>query len=180
MNALLLFILSVTLLCAPLPDQRSGDKCSLSFEVLNAGFSTHGTIQGEVVANTFDPSSLAESLVVVVAFPSTINTGIALRDKHLQREDYFNTSRYPEIRLTSQSFKKMSRTKFSSRFRIVIKNIEKEVYVPFTFSEGKDKFTFDGSFKINRREFDLGDASLTLADEVIVRFTIEKQPLRGH
>ena len=77
-------------------------QCNFTFEILNAGFATSGTLGGKILENTFDPSSLDKSNVIVVALPSTINTGIEIRDRHLQRDDYFNSARYPEIRLTSE------------------------------------------------------------------------------
>lgn len=149
-------------------------KCTLTFETLNAGFVTTGTIDGKILEETFDPTLLDKSTVIVVAVPSTIKTGIAIRDKHLQRDDYFDTERYPEIRLTSRSFKKVGSNKFQGKFTLCIKDISKEVEVTFAVRHEKGKIRYEGTFEINRRDFNVGEASITLADEVAVSFKVEK------
>lgn len=154
-------------------DQNQVYECELSFEILNAGFVTSGTLDGQILENTFNPAMLDKSSVIVVAAPSTIKTGIAIRDKHLQREEFFDTSKYPQIKVTSRSFKKISRNRFAGTFALVIKDKIKDIEVPFVV-DSKDLNTCHGSLSISRRAFNIGDESLILADEVIIKFEIHK------
>jgi polyisoprenoid-binding protein YceI len=147
-------------------------KCDLKFEVINAGFTVEGSLKATVVAGNFHPEKLDDSQVIIVASPATINTGIPIRDKHLQRTDYFNTNAFPDIKLVSQSFEKKSGNKFLGKFKLSIKGITKDCEVSFAIKSYGDQKKYEGVFVINRIDFDIGKSSLTIADEVLVKFSI--------
>lgn len=146
--------------------------CELQFEVLNAGFKVKGSLEATVVKGYFNPERLEQSQVLIVANPSTINTGIPIRDKHLQRADYFNTTNYPEIELASQSFEKKSGNKFLGKFKLTIKGVTKDCEIVFVMKSFGDEKKYEGVFTINRIAFGVGESSLTLSDEVLIKFSI--------
>jgi polyisoprenoid-binding protein YceI len=103
--------------------------------------------------------------IVATANTATISTGIAIRDKHLMRSDYFNTKQYPEIRLVSKSIRKSGR-QFIGEFDLTIKGITRTVAIPFTVRRHNNATLYRGSFEINRLDFKLGEKSAILDERV--------------
>ncbi len=141
---------------------------SVKFTVVNAGFEVEGTLQITRVEIDFDPRKLSQSSVSVVVDPSSIKTGIGVRDKHLKRSDYFDVARYREIQLKSTGFKKTGRSAFVGTFDLTIKDITRAVEIPFTVKNDQSGTLYEARFKINRLDFKLGEDSVILEDDVEV------------
>ena len=148
------------------------EESSVNFSIVNAGFEVSGTLQITRLDINFDPQNLEKSSVLVVVDPSSVKTGITVRDKHLKRSDYFDVSRYPEIQLKSRSFKKSGRSAFVGRFDLTIKNITRSVDIPFNARKDKSGMLYEVRFKINRLDFKLGEDSVILDNEVEIRTRI--------
>ncbi|MCI0751233.1 MAG: YceI family protein, partial [Flammeovirgaceae bacterium] len=56
--------------------------------------------------------------------------------------------------------------------KLTIKNVTKEISFPFTATKQDNGYLFKGGFTINRRDFGVGEGSLSLADELMVKFSI--------
>ena len=97
-------------------DQPANENASISFTIVNAGFEVSGSLQIAQLDIRFDPKNLSQSSVFVMVDPSSIKTGISVRDKHLKRNDYFDVQNYPEIHLKSICFKKTGRSSFVGKF----------------------------------------------------------------
>jgi len=67
-------------------------QCTVSFQVINAGLEVDGTLKVKSTNIRFDPDNLRAASIQVSADPSSIETGIGIRDKHLRRSDYFDTN----------------------------------------------------------------------------------------
>jgi polyisoprenoid-binding protein YceI len=146
--------------------------CELQFEVVNAGFNVTGSLDATILTGRFDPSKLSESNIIILADPSTIKTGIAMRDRHLQGRDYFNTKDFTKIKIKSKAFRKLGRNKYAAILELTIKEKTKVIEVPFAMQEKKGKVYYVGSFSIDRIEFGIGEPSITLANEVTVHFRL--------
>ncbi len=144
----------------------------IKFNIVNAGFNVDGTIALRDIEMKFDPESLATSFIYASADPSTIQTGIGIRDKHLKRADYFHVTKYPEISIRSKKFKKTGRHKFAGQFDLTVKGITKTVNIPFTMKKENDKMKYEAFFEINRLEYAIGEPSITVDDNVMVTVTI--------
>ena len=105
---------------------------SSTLQVINAGLEVEGTLKVKHAHIRFDPDNLLHASIQVSADPSSIETGIGIRDKHLRRSDYFDTNTYPEIRLQSKSFSKRGKNEFAGKFDLTIKSTTKEITIPFT------------------------------------------------
>jgi polyisoprenoid-binding protein YceI len=162
------FILLLTSLSAFSVEQSTNENSSISFTVVNAGFEVSGTLQIACLDIRFDPRNLWRSSVLVKVDPSSIKTGISVRDKHLKRSDYFDVGRYPEIQLKSISFKKTGRSAFVGRFDLTIKGITKIVEIPFTAKKDGSGTLYEVQFELNRLDFKLGEHSVILEDDVVV------------
>jgi polyisoprenoid-binding protein YceI len=147
----------------------------LSFTTTNAGITVAGTLDGSAEIN-FDPADLRNSTIRATARPSTIRTGIAIRDKHLQKEDFFNTRQYPQIVLESKRFRKKSHKDFVGDFDLTIKSITRSFTIIFSRVPEKNAIRYEGHFELNRLDFLLGEKSMVL-DEV-VRINLEAMEYR--
>jgi polyisoprenoid-binding protein YceI len=173
----LIFILAWLVMSNANPDRSQIDHgCKINFEVLNAGLVTTGSLEAKVVTNTFDPNT-ASGEIFIVAYPQSIDTGIAIRDKHLKRSDYFDVERHAEIRVHSKGIEKKSRSRFIGKFSLSIKETVKEIKIPFSLRRYKDKLTYEGTFTINRMDFRIGEPSITLADTVTIKFHVTQPVL---
>jgi len=143
--------------------------CSVNFKVINAGLEVEGTLKVKHANIKFDPDNLRHASIQVSADPSSIETGIGIRDKHLRRRDYFDTNTYPEIQLKSTSFSKQGKNEFTGKFDLTIKSTTKEITIPFTRKKKGDTTYYEGDFEINRLDFNIGEESLTLDETVLIK-----------
>jgi polyisoprenoid-binding protein YceI len=143
-------------------------KSKITFEIKNLGIKTDGTIGKMEAEVKFDPGKLDASKINAVADITTINTDNDMRDSHLKSENYFDVAKYPNITMSSVSFKKKSGNNYIGQFNITIKDKTKLVDVPFTYAYTGNMALLKGSFKINRSDFGVGGGSLALANETTI------------
>ena len=166
------FILLLSWFNASSVDQPTNENSSIIFTVLNAGFEVSGTLQVDQLDLRFDPKNLSQSSVFVRVDPSSIKTGISVRDKHLKRSDYFDVEHYPEIHLKSRSFQKTARSAFLGKFDLTVKGITRIVEIPFTAKKDNGGILYEVNLEINRLDFELGAPSIILGNDVEVKARI--------
>ncbi len=75
---------------------------------------------------------------------------------------------YPLIRFVSSSVATAGKKgAYQTLGTLTVKNKSKEIAMLFTAEKNGNGWTFSGSFKMNRKDFDVGGSS-TLSDEVTV------------
>jgi polyisoprenoid-binding protein YceI len=149
------------------------DKTSrVGFEIKNFGITVAGTFSGLSGTINFDPDRPENSLVNLSIQVATIETGISLRNKHLKKEEYLAAGRYPELKISSISIIKKSSDTYIFTGNLSIKEITKEISFPFTVFPSENGFDFAGMFTINRLYFGVGGSSVSMSDNVLVKFQI--------
>jgi len=152
--------------------------CDVQFSIENAGFEVNGTLNVIHAKINFDPDRLAASDVEIFLDPSSIDTGIDIRDKHLKRSDYFDVARFPKIRVQSIGFKKRSKHEITGEFSLTIKSITRQLVIPIKIKQLGSTVSYEATFDINRLDFTLGEESLTLDN--IVRVTVSGEVDLNH
>ena len=143
---------------------------SVNFTISNFGFDVTGTFTGLAGKIAFDPQQPASDNFDVTIDAATVNTGNSLRDKHLLEDGYFDVANYPHIRLASSGISgKNGAYKFTGKLTIKAKT--KDIAFPFTVTSTADGLIFHGTFKINRKDFDVGGTS-TISNELQVDLTV--------
>lgn len=144
----------------------------VNFVIKNAGLKVDGSFSGLQGTIVFDEKALDQSSFEVSIDAKSISTGTTARDNHLRKEEYFYVEKYPAIRFKSS---KIERTKaaFLVTGNLYIKGKTKQISFPFTYTEKNNEGTFNGSFTINRRDFDVGGSSWIMADEATILLTIK-------
>lgn len=142
----------------------SQPKSTVQFIIRNLGVKVSGSFAAPKGQIRFHPDSLPSARFNVQIEANTIDTGIPLRDKHLKAEDYFDVARHPLLRFESKKITRLSTDTYRLEGLLIIKGTSK--MLQFDFSDSGKVLT--GRFQINRRDFNIGGSSLTLADDVDV------------
>lgn len=150
-------------------DQQS----SVTFRIRNFGLEVEGTLSKVSGTVVFDPSNIEASSFRLSADPATIDTGISLRDKHLQKNEYLDAGKYKTIDFVSTRVARMDGNVVVTG-NLTIKGTTKEILVPVNITPMME---FDGSFTINRLDYKVGSGSFSLADEITVVFSIRTRKI---
>lgn len=145
----------------------------VGFTIRNFGVNVRGSFTGMEGEITFDESKLATSVFKVTVKSNTINTGIKRRDNHLNQEEFFDTEKFPELHFISEKVTTSTDKDYWFLFgKLTIKGVTKEVSFPFKATKSNSDYVFEGEFSINRRDFNVGGGSISMADELTVKLKI--------
>ena len=141
----------------------------IAFSIKNFGVAVNGTFKGLQGEVRFDPANPEVALFDMSLEVKTIQTGIARRDRHLRSDDYFDVERYPTITVKSE---KVTAGKEKGSYvlhgKLTMKEVTKEVEIPFTAKQVNGGYQFDGSFRLNRLEYKIGGNSISMGDQATV------------
>jgi polyisoprenoid-binding protein YceI len=169
---LLLFLLNASLLYAQNFTPTDQDS-RVKFIIKNFGFNTSGTFEGLEGSIAFNPAKPQVAFFDVSVDAKTINTGIEARDTHLKKAEYFNVMKFPKINLKSTKIDTGDKTgTFNFSGLLTIKGITKEVNFPFTAIPKNNGYLFEGTFRLNRRDFEVGGESFSMSDELTVDLSV--------
>jgi len=139
---------------------------NLKFSIKNAGLTVDGTFEKMTTTIAFDANNVAQAAISGQVEVGSINTGIAMRDRHLKKSEYFHEDKFPVISLKSKSIEAKGPQQFVGQFILNIKGISKTVNIPFTFIPSGENATLSGQFTIDRRDFKVGGNSFVMSDNV--------------
>jgi len=167
----MLFILLVITGNLALAQYKPVDQGSaLQFTIQNFGFDVTGTFTGLKGSIKFDPQNPAESTFDVTIDANTVNTDNSLRDSHLRDNSYFDVKNYPTIHFVSTKVTGKNGA-FVISGKLTIKKQTQDISFPFTVSPANDGYLFKGTFKIKRKDFDVGGTS-TISNNLEVALSI--------
>jgi polyisoprenoid-binding protein YceI len=143
------------------------------FVIKNFGIATGGDFSGLSGSIKFDPVNLGSSEFDVSVDANSVDTDIESRDKDLRKAAFFDVANYPKLTLKSTKITKTNKDGYYYLFgNLTIKGVTKEVKFPFTATAKDGGYLFEGSFKLNRRDFGVGGSSLSLGDDLTVSLSV--------
>ncbi len=149
----------------------------VGFAIRNFGVNVRGSFSGLEGAIAFDEDDLAGAAFNVTVKANTVNTGIKRRDNHLNEEEFLDTKNHPLLQFVSDKVTTSTDKDHWFIFgQLTIKGVTKAVSFPFKAVKEETAYLFEGSFKINRRDFNVGGSSISMADELTVHLKIRAQP----
>jgi polyisoprenoid-binding protein YceI len=122
---------------------------------------------------------------------NSINTDDEKRDAHLKSDDFFNAEKFPTMKFTSTSFKKIKGNAYVLEGNLTIRDVTKKVQFAVVYGGtikdpwGNIKAGFKASTKINRKDFGLKWGALTetgsavVGDEVKMLVNVEFAQAKG-
>jgi polyisoprenoid-binding protein YceI len=127
------------------------------------------TFKGSVV---FDEKNLAAAKFDVVVESASISTGSDLQDEHAKSEEWFDVTKYPQIKYSSDAFTKTA-TGYQVSGMLDMHGVKKQVLIPFTFSKAAvDSGTFIGSFTVNRNDFKIGKPGKDVGEVIKIDLSV--------
>lgn len=122
----------------------------------------------------FDPSKPAAAQAKIDIDLSSIDTGNSDADEEVLGKLWFNTKLYPTGQFVSSSIKALGGDRYEAIGKLSIKGKSLDVSAPFTFKQDGANAIFDGSFKMNRLDYGVGEGLwadiATVANEVSITF----------
>lgn len=114
----------------------------------------------------FDPSDLAHSSVVSTVDILSWNSKSEDRDSTVKGSDWFNVAKFPIARFATKSFKDLGGGKYEAVADLTIRDVTKEVKLPFTLTIDGNVARMAGSLTVNRSDFGVGQGEWASSDWV--------------
>ncbi|MFT3705025.1 MAG: YceI family protein [Agriterribacter sp.] len=145
----------------------------VKFKIKNFGVNISGSLAGLNGDITFFADSIAAASFDVTVDSKTINTGIDQRDEHLRKPEFFDTDKFPQLHFVSTKITTSTNKAYLYIFgKLTIKDVTKEISFPFKATPKGDDYLFEGEFTINRRDYNVGSGSITMADNLTVNLNV--------
>lgn len=145
------------------------ESSKVSFFIKNFGVTVDGRFKGLQGEVHFDPAKPEAALFDMSLDVNTIETGIARRDRHLRSDDYFDVARFPKIRVKGEKVTEgKEKGSYVLHAKLTIKQVTKDIEIPFKAVARNDGYQFDGSFRVNRLDYKVGGNSISMADQATV------------
>lgn len=150
---------------------------AITFKIKHSlGATADGSFKGFVGTIFFDAMNLSTATIKATIDAKSINTGINLRDNTMRSDDYFDVEKYPKISMVSTKIEKsIKENEYTGYFNLTIKNVTKNIKIPFIFTTTGNQATFKGTFAINRTEYGVGEKSALLGDTATITITVNTQ-----
>lgn len=133
----------------------------------------------------YDAQNMTKSSVTFTAKATSVDTGVAPRDKHLRTKDFFEVDTYPDITFQSTKVEKKGKNLMITG-NLTMKGVTKQISFPFQiagFLPGDErsggKMGATAETVINRRDFNVNYGSNmpngvpVLSDEIKINLQIE-------
>lgn len=111
-----------------------------------------GVFKGLKTDIVFDENNLNGSRIKASIEANTVNTGNGMRNKHAMQG--LSADQYANITFESTQISKTS-SGYEALGKLTIKDVTKEIRLPFTFSKTADGGVFDGSFQVIPSDYNI-------------------------
>lgn len=167
-QSLLLFLILTC--CSVYTQDWSQDKTktSVTFKIKNFGVNVDGDFSDVEIKTNFDSNNIENSYINAVISVKSISTGINSRDEHILEEDYFDEPNHKKITLESTKIEFDKYGDYILHANLTIKGITKKTKIPFVAVLLNDKLVINASFKINRKDYQVGGGSLIMGKNVSI------------
>ncbi|MDX1617927.1 MAG: YceI family protein [Balneolaceae bacterium] len=157
----------------------------ISFTVSHFFTPVTGQFQEYTSDIQFDPNNLEESRVNVEIMVNSIDTDNQKRDGHLRSDDFFHAQKFPNITFRSNEIVQTGENTFAARGALTIKDVTRDVELPFTLLGIRDHPMRDGvqlagiklDYTLDRNTYNVGVgdwvSDAVVGDEVDITATLE-------
>jgi polyisoprenoid-binding protein YceI len=157
----------------------------VSFQIRHLVSQVRGRFNDFAGTVQLDPKNLPASSVEFHIKTTSIDTGVADRDKHLRSADFFDVAKYPEITFKSESIQPAGKDKYNVMGTLTMHGVSKKVTLPVTYAGqlkdpwGNTRAGFQIETTLDRKDYgivwnkalDAGGAML--GDDVTIAINLE-------
>jgi polyisoprenoid-binding protein YceI len=120
-----------------------------------------------------DKPDFSDAKIVFTVDVNSVNTDNDMRDNHLKSDDFFNASKFPQIKFESTSFQPTGGNKYKLSGNLTIRDVTKPVVFDVTFggvanAMGGTHAGFKAKATINRFDYNLKWSATTEAGGLVV------------
>ena len=143
------------------------------FSIKNLGLSVNGNFKGLTGTMFFNADDLKLSEVNLSINAASIDTNNKSRDKHLVKDDYFSTAKFPLITFKSIKIVATNRVnRYLVTGNLSIKGISKEITNEVLISAKEEQLILKTNFELKRQDYKIGTKSIVLSDLVKVNLQL--------
>ncbi|MBB6459338.1 YceI family protein [Flammeovirga kamogawensis] len=154
---------------------QENEKAEVQFSISKFFWNVEGSFDKVDYNIQFDPEHLKTSKIYGKVSISDINTSDEKRDTHLQAKEWFDSSEFPEILISSITIKAVEENHFEGLFSISIKGITKEQTISFKTLDKDGKHYLESDFKVSLEDYTIGGGTISyvVGNEVKVEIRLE-------
>jgi polyisoprenoid-binding protein YceI len=141
---------------------------NINFKIKNAGSNVSGNLKGLNLKYEFDKNKLNNSFFEGSVEVLSIKTGIDMRDRHLQKSEFFDAAKFPRIHLKTDKIELISENLYNLTCSLTIKGLTKSLVLPAKITNSRNKLEIDSEFELSRLDFGLGKPSVVMSKNVKV------------
>lgn len=163
-----LLIAATSVVIVPSGDYEVTEGHSIAFKSVDPS-GKFTDISGDVTYNPGSPTEATFNLKIPV---NTISTGNGMMNKKALTKEWFEEETYPNIKFKSTSVTKDDKGELQIKGDLTIKGTTKEYTVPAKVTGSSSKYTFKGTFYVNRIDFKVGKKSETVPDKMKIVYEL--------
>lgn len=152
------------------------DESAVAFTGTQLGAEFTGVFEAFTADIVFSPDDLAGSSVEVLIDIASANTQNADRDSQIVAPDWFDAAQWPTAKFVTKSFTEISSGKYEAVADLTIRDVTREVVLPFDLVITDGAAEAVGSVTIKRTDFGVGQGQWTdtsqVGDDVTITVTI--------
>lgn len=145
------------------------------------GFSTPSAnfsdIQGTITVDNEKPANSSVNVTIPV---SSINTNVKALDEHIQKAEFFDVEKYPNITFKSTKVQALGKNKYKITGDLTIKGVTKPVVLDAMLNKQAvhpmtklQTIGFNATTSFNRSAFNVGAYVPNVGDKITVNITTE-------
>ncbi|ATO20800.1 polyisoprenoid-binding protein [Acinetobacter sp. LoGeW2-3] len=145
------------------------------------GFSTPSAnfsdIQGTITVDNEKPANSSVNVTIPV---SSINTNVKALDEHIQKAEFFDVEKYPNITFKSTKVQALGKNKYKITGDLTVKGVTKPVVLDAVLNKQAvhpmtklQTVGFNATTSFNRSEFNVGAYVPNVGDKITVNITTE-------
>ena len=148
------------------------DASLLGFVARQGGSPVEGRFTSFEAEIEFDPDDLEASRVSVAIDMASATTGAADRDSALPSAAWFDVPAFPEARFETTAFSRLDGNRFEAEATLTIRDVSREVVLPFTLEISGDVAHVVGELEILRTDYGVGQGQWESGDVVALEVIV--------
>ena len=150
-----------------------GDESKIEFSGTQLGAEFEGKFKSFTADIVFSPDDLAGSSVKVLIDIASVDTSNSDRDSQIVSPNWFNAEQWPTAKFATKSFTEVAPGQYKAVADLTIRDVTREVTLPFDLEITGDKAEATGAVTINRTDFGVGQNEWSDTSQVGDPVTIE-------
>lgn len=146
----------------------------VNFTIKNLGIEVDGSFSSLKGQLNVNPSSGMPEFLFGEIEVNSIETGIAMRDRHLMKPEYFHAARHPNIKFRTESINKSGKIWLIKGW-LSMKGVSQPVQIQAELTKSGSGYVLKSKFSIRRKDFKIGD-SVMLSEEVNIDLSLIFNP----